>query len=84
MVTDEEFAVFAKNTYIMVLELQAQVGAISFALQSKNALTLSEIQSGRAEFSENEEYRRLMTLIQHPSFPRNVTAFLNKDKGPTQ
>jgi hypothetical protein len=84
MVTDEEFAVFAKNTYMMILELQVQVGALSFALQSKDALALSEIQSARTEVLENPEYQRLMSLIQHPSFPRNVAAFLRSDKGPVQ
>jgi hypothetical protein len=84
MVTDEEFAAFAKNTYMMLLDLQAQVGALSFALQSKDALKLSEIQAARGEFSENAEYQRLMSLIRHPSFPRNVAAFLNKDRTPIQ
>ena len=36
MVTDEEFAQFAKTTYLMLLELQVQVGALSFAIRQKN------------------------------------------------
>ncbi len=84
MPTQEEFRVFARTSFMTILELQAQITAISYALQSKGALTLPEIQAARAEFAENPEYRRLMALVQSPSFPRNLAAFLSTGKGPVQ
>ena len=84
MPIEEEFRVFARTSFMTILELQAQITAISYALQSKGSLTLPEIQAARAEFAENPEYQRLMSLIQSPCFPGNLAAFLSKDKGTVQ